>query len=473
MQILFVSTEAEPFAKSGGLGDVIGSLPKELIKQGADVRVVLPLYKSIKQKYQDKMQFLGEYNVDLAWRNLYCGLYQIDYEGIVYYFLDNENYFGRESYYGYFDDGERFAFYSKAVLLMLKNLDWLPEILHCNEWQTALVPIYLKSEFVSDVFYNRIHTVFTIHNVEYQGLFDSGVAQDLFGISQSYYAIIEYNGIINLLKGAIVCCDKLTTVSPTYAKELQDPYFSHKLDTVISQYAYKLSGIINGIDEEKYNPETDPLLFVNYTARGIKGKSTNKIKLQDRMGLIQDTKIPLIGMVGRLVAHKGIDLIAQDFDALLLKRVQIIILGTGDEVYQDFFLKKAKDYPGRVAVSIHFSPELANKIYAGSDFFLMPSKSEPCGIAQMISLRYGTIPIVRETGGLRDSIQAFNPNTHKGNGVTFVHYDKEELLDAINRGLELFKDTENWETLVANAFKSDFSWKKSAKNYMNLYLSLQ
>ncbi len=473
MQILFVSTEAEPFAKSGGLGDVVGSLPKELIKQGADVRVVLPLYQSIKQKYQDQLQFLYEYNVDLAWRNLYCGLYQIDYEGIVYYFLDNENYFGRESYYGYFDDGERFAFYSKAVLLMLKKLDWLPKVLHCNEWQTSLVPIYLKSELISDIFYNDMRTVFTIHNVEYQGLFDSGVVQDLFGISQSHFALIEYNGIINLLKGAIVCCDKLTTVSPTYAKELQDPYFSHKLDPVISQYAYKFVGIINGIDQEKYNPETDPLLFLNYTPRAIKRKSANKIKLQDRMGLIQDPKIPLVGMIGRLVAHKGIDLIAQDFDALLLEQVQIIILGTGDEAYQDFFLKKAQDYPGRVAVSIHFSPELANKIYAGSDFFLMPSKSEPCGIAQMISLRYGTIPIVRETGGLRDSIQAFNPNTQKGNGVTFVHYEKEELLYAINRGLELYKDPKNWRKLVANAFKSDFSWKKSANDYMNLYQSLR
>ncbi len=472
MKVLFVSTESEPFAKSGGLGDVIGSLPAELIKEGADVRVVLPLYRSIKLNYKKDMKFLGEFKVDLSWRQLYCGLYQLVFEGITYYFIDNEGYFDRESFYGYSDDGERFGFYSKAVLIMLQKIDWNPRILHCSEWQTALVPVYLKTNFKSEPFYSSVYTVFTIHNAEYQGQFDPCILGDLFGISIEDYPVVEHNGLVNLMKGGIVCCDRLTTVSPTYANELKDPYFAHHLDPIIRRYDYKLSGIINGIDQKKYNPATDPMICVNYTAGSRQRKRLNKDDLQACMGLERDHNIPLIGMIGRLVAHKGIDLVARQFDNILSENVQIVMLGTGDTVYQEFFLKMALKYPGRVAVSVNFSPDLANKIYAGSDLFLMPSKSEPCGIAQMIALRYGTIPIVRETGGLRDSIQAFDISTRKGNGITFVQYDEFELLDAVKRGLMLYQDSKNWEALLKNAFKSDFSWNKSAKAYMHLYNAL-
>jgi len=469
MKILFVSTEAEPFAKSGGLGDVIGSLPKALMKEGADARVVLPLYRRIRQCYGDQLIFLGEYTVALSWRQLYCGLYKMTYQGVEFYFIDNEAYFDREAYYGYFDDGERFAYYAKAVLSMLKTLDWCPDILHCHEWQTALVPIYLKVELAADPFYKEFHTVFTIHNIEYQGQFDLGIAQDLFGISVEHAALISFNNQINLLKGAIVCCDSLTTVSPTYAEELQEPYFAHKLDPVIRQYAYKLKGIINGIDQDKFNPATDPMIFCNYTQRGLKKKQANKDALRRQVGLAQAQEKPLIGMIGRLVAHKGIDLVAENVEFIIGQGAQIIILGTGDKAYEDFFIQKAKQHPDSVSVNIHFSPDLANKIYAGSDLFLMPSKSEPCGIAQMIALRYGTVPIVRETGGLKDSIKAFNPITKSGNGITFVDYDGTELQHAIRRGLALYKEEDTWQALVRNAFKSDFSWKQSAKAYIALY----
>jgi starch synthase len=472
MKILFVSTEAEPFAKSGGLGDVIGSLPKELIKKGADARVVLPLYRHIRQCYSDQLTFLGEHTVSLSWRQLYCGLHTMTYQGVVFYFIDNEAYFDREAYYGYFDDGERFAYYAMAVLGMLKILDWCPDILHCHEWQTALVPIYLKDELAAEPFFQHFHTVFTIHNVEYQGQFDLGIAQDLFGISREHTFLISFNNQINLLKGAIACCDSLTTVSPTYAEELQEPYFAHKLDPVIRQYAYKLKGIINGIDQDKFNPATDPMIFCNYTLRGLKKKQANKDALRRQMGLSQVQEKPLIGMIGRLVAHKGIDLVAENIEFIISQGAQIIMLGTGDKTYEEFFIQKAKQYPDSVSVNIHFSPDLANQIYAGSDLFLMPSKSEPCGIAQMIALRYGTVPIVRETGGLKDSIKAFNPITKSGNGITFVDYDGTELQQAIRRGLALYKEEDNWQALVRNAFKSDFSWKQSAKAYMALYESL-
>ncbi len=472
MKILYASTEAEPYAKSGGLGDVAGSLPKALNGLGADARVIMPLYKSIKRRFAGSLEFVRQLTVDLSWRKQYCGLFSVEEHGVVFYFIDNEQYFGRDAYYGYYDDGERFAFFSKAVVEVVKVLDFKPDIMHCNEWQTGLIPVYLKSVYSQDPFFAEMKTVFTIHNVEYQGRFDLSIGQDVFGLSEEQIALVEFKNMINLMKGAIVCCDRLTTVSPTYAKELEDPFFAHDLDGVVREFDYKFSGIINGIDTEKFNPETDKLLPVNYGNANIDKKTANKTALQQQLNLETDPTIPMIGMVGRLVAHKGLDLVKYCFSEIMSEKVQFVILGTGDEEYKHFFTHKACEYSGRVAASIHFSPELANKIYAASDFFLMPSRSEPCGLSQMIALRYGTIPIVRETGGLRDSVTAYDPVKKTGNGVTFVDYQSSEMLDAIRRGLYYYQKKELWKPLVDNAFKSDFSWGRSAEAYMSLYKEL-
>jgi len=472
MKILFISTEADPFAKSGGLGDVAGSLPKQLNKRRADTRVMMPLYKSVKRRFSGAMTFLGNIVVDLAWRKQYCGLFTLEEDNVRYYFVDNEQYFGRDAFYGYYDDGERFAFFSKAVLDLLKIMDFKPDILHCNEWQTAMIPVYLKSAYREDQFYSQVKTVFTIHNVEYQGKFDRGIALDVLGIPAEDMHIIDCDGGINLMKGAIVSCDRLTTVSPSYAEELKDPYYAHGLDRFIRQYEHKFQGIINGIDNDKFDPALDKIIYANYSLKTIDKKSVNKAALQEQMGLKIDPAIPLIGMVGRMVAHKGMDIVRNGFPAIMAENAQFAILGTGDEEYKHFFAHKAVEYKGQAAASIHFSADLANKIYAAADIFLMPSRSEPCGVAQMIALRYGTIPVVRETGGLKDSIAAFDPETGAGNGITFLDYNEDELIKAVKRALSYYGDRKLWHKLVGNAMKSDFSWRKSATKYMDLYRSV-
>ncbi len=472
MKILFVSTEAEPFAKSGGLGDVVGSLPKQLKNRKADARVILPLYKSIKRRFAGDLNFIGEITVTLSWRRQYCGLFSIEDNGILYYFVDNEQYFGRDAYYGYYDDGERFAYFSKAVLELLKIMEFKPDILHCNEWQTAMIPVYLKSVYKNDDFYRPVRSVFTIHNIEYQGKFDTAVAQDIIGLPIGDLPLIELNGMVNMMKGAIICCDRLTTVSESYSRELKDPYFAHGLDGVIRDNDFKLIGIINGIDYEKFDPATDRVIYANYNGRTIDKKLVNKAALQEQMGLRIDPDIPMIGMVGRMVAHKGMDLVKNSFTGIMEENVQFVVLGTGDEEYKHFFTHKAHEYKGKVAASIHFSTDMANKIYAASDMFLMPSKSEPCGVAQMIALRYGTIPIVRKTGGLRDSILTFDSESGTGNGITFDDYSENAMMNAIRQALDYYQEKKMWKKLVSNALRSDFSWKKSAAKYMELYKSL-
>jgi len=469
VNILFISTEADPFAKSGGLGDVIGSLPRELNKLGADARVMLPLYKSIRQKYLAKMKFIKDFTVMLSWRSQYCGIYQMEYEGVTFYFLDNEQYFDRDAYYGYYDDGERFAYYSKAALEALKIIDFESDIIHCSEWQTALVPVYLKTLLKADPLYSRLKTVFTIHNIEYQGKFDKSILHDLLGISEADKGVLEYDGAINYMKGAVVTCDKLTTVSSSYAEEIMYPFYGKGLEIIIKENRYKLSGILNGIDTHLFNPFRDPFIPAKFSKNNPGMKQENKTALQNSLELGQDAELPIIAMIGRLTEHKGIELVIGVFEEMMKEKIQFILLGTGDAKYEDFFRRKAGAYPGRMSVTTTFSAELASRIYAGADLFLMPSVSEPCGLAQMISLRYGTIPIVRETGGLKDSISPYNPETGKGNGITFLSVNAQDMLGAIRRAVKLYWDKEQWNILVGNGMRSDFSWKASSKEYMRLY----
>lgn len=469
LNILFISTEAEPFAKSGGLGDVIGSLPRELNRLGAETRVLLPLYKGIREKYESDLKFVTETTVMLSWRTQYCGIFRMEQEGVVWYFLDNEQYFNRDAYYGYYDDGERFAYFSKAALEVLPLLDFMPDILHCSEWQTALIPVYLKTLFRQNPLYNRLRTVFTIHNIEYQGKFDGVILQDLLGISEADRGILEYDGTVNYMKGAVVTCDKLTTVSRSYAEEIMHPFYGKGLENIIRENRYKLSGILNGIDTNRYNPYKDPFVPVRYSQKSPDKKEENKAVLQRSLGLEQNKEIPILAMIGRLADHKGIDLVISVFDEIMEEKLQFVLLGTGESKYEDFFRSKASDYKGRMSVNTSFSAEMASRIYAGADLFLMPSISEPCGLAQMISLRYGTIPIVRETGGLKDSIQPVNPETGTGNGITFATVNAQDMMGAVKRGINLYSDKEQWNILIRSGMNTDFSWKKSSKEYLRLY----
>ncbi|MDD2190173.1 MAG: glycogen synthase GlgA [Eubacteriales bacterium] len=469
MNILFISTEAEPFAKSGGLGDVIGSLPRELNKLGADARVMLPLYKGIRDNFKDSMKLIKDFTVMLSWRTQYCGIYQMDYKGVTFYFLDNEQYFDRDAYYGYYDDGERFAYYAMAALKALDFIDYRPDILHCSEWQTAMVPVYLKTLFRDNLSMARLKTVFTIHNIEYQGKYDKVILRDLLGLPETDRGILEYNGVINYMKGAIVTCDRLTTVSRTYAEEIMFPFYGKGLDNIIKENRYKLSGILNGIDTNLYNPYRDGFIAKKYSKTKPEMKQYNKTALQNSLALNQDEEIPIIAMIGRLAEHKGIDLVIGVFDELMTENIQFVLQGTGESKYQEFFRKKAKQYTGRMSVNTTFSAETANRIYAGADLFLMPSISEPCGLAQMIALRYGTIPIVRETGGLKDSIVPYNPETGTGNGISFRSINAQDMIGAIKRAITLYWDKAHWNTLINNGMKSDFSWKVSSKEYIKLY----
>lgn len=469
LNILFISTEADPFAKSGGLGDVIGSLPRELNRQGADARVMLPLYKGISKKYQSQMKFVTNFNVMLSWRTQYCGIFEMEYEGVTFYFLDNEQYFDRDAYYGYYDDGERFSYYSRAALEALKKLEFTPDILHCSEWQTALVPVYLKTLLKIDPFYSSLKTVFTIHNIEYQGKFDQNILHDLLGLSESDRGILDYKGDINFMKGAIVTCDRLTTVSSSYAEEITFSFFGKGLENIIKENKYKLQGILNGIDVKLYNPAKDPNLAVRYSKNTQSKKVENKLALQETLGLPKDAEAPVVAMIGRLAEHKGIDLVMSVFDELMQEKIQFVMLGTGEVKYENFFRGKEAEYPGRVSVSTEFSAELASRIYSGADIFLMPSISEPCGLAQMISLRYGTIPVVRETGGLKDSIVPYNKETGKGNGITFLTVNAQDMIGAVKRAIKLYWNKEQWNAIVNNGMNTDFSWKASSKEYIRLY----
>ena len=460
MKILYAASEATPFAKSGGLADVAGSLPKALVKDGVDARVIMPLYGDLKMR--DRLEYVTNYSVPVGWRSQYCGLFTAVRDGVTFYFLDNEYYFKRSGLYGFYDDGERFAFFSRACLEMLFYTDFVPDVINCNDWQTALTPVYLNLYYRHLDKFSRIKTVFTIHNIQYQGKYGLDILEDTCGIGNRDAHILEYDGCANFMKGAIETADKISTVSPTYAQEILDPWFSHGLDGLLRQKQYKLCGILNGIDVVVNDPATDPALAANYDVNTVQdGKPICKKAMLEQFGMDQDGS-PVMGMVTRLVGHKGLDLVRSVAEGLLQQGIQLVILGSGEHGYEAFFNDLAYRHPGRVGVYIGFNATLAQQIYAGSDIFLMPSKSEPCGLSQMVACRYGAVPVVRETGGLKDSIK--DSGDGKGNGFTFGSYNAHDLFQACWRAKEGYWNEEGWPVLVKRAMEHDFSWSVSAKS---------
>ena len=471
MRVLFCTSEALPFAASGGLGDVAGSLPQALRARLVGCRIVMPLYDSIPQELRQEMKFVTSLSVPVAWRRQYCGIFEAKYGGVIYYLIDNQYYFKREGLYGHYDDAERFAFLSRAALEMLPYIDFKPDVIHCNDWQTAMIPVYYRLFYANNDWYAGIKTLFTIHNIQYQGKYGMDLIKDVLGVPQSETQLLEYDKCVNLMKGAIECANWVSTVSPTYAQEILDPWYSHGLDGILRARSWKLSGILNGIDTVNYNPETDKNLYANYNAEDPGAKAVNKRKLQERLNLNLDPGAPLIGMVTRLVSHKGLDLVKAALDQLMAETdVQFVILGSGDWEYETFFKDMQGKYPGRFCACFGFVPELSRKIYAGADIFLMPSKSEPCGLSQMIALRYGTIPVVRATGGLKDSIQ--DSGSGEGNGFVFENYDSNDMLHAIHRALDGYANRDGWKILMERAMKCDNSWGRSANDYIRLYRDL-
>ena len=472
MKILYAASEAVPFCKTGGLADVAGSLPAALAAQGAEVAVVLPLYQKVKEKFGDQLYFECYDYVDLAWRHSYCGLFSLEKDGVTWYFLDNEQYFNRPELYGYMDDGERFGFFSRAVVRMLPHFKFWPEVIHCNDWQTALVPIYLKDDGVREDRFRGIRTVLSIHNIEYQGRYGRQTLGDLFGLDHGWAddGTILMDGDVNLLKGAILCADAVNAVSPTYANELKMPYFAHRLDGIMRRCGYKLYGVLNGIDVKRYDPATDPHIAVNYSAEDMSGKQADKAELQKILGLRQEPYVPIVGIVSRLVSHKGLDLVCEVLHDMMELPLQLVILGKGDRKYEEFFQWAAQQYPGRMAVRLDYNEELSMAIYAGADLFLMPSRSEPCGLSQMIAMRYGTVPIVRETGGLKDTVTPYEAWRDSGNGFTFANYASSDMLYVIREAVYLYKDyPDAFARLRARAMACDFSWARSAGEYLHIY----
>lgn len=473
MKILYASSEALPFMASGGLADVAGALPRALCENGVDCRVIMPLYSGIKPELRDKMTYLTSFSVPLGWRRQYCGIFTAEYKGVTYYFVDNEYYFKRDGLYGHFDDGERFAYFARAIVEAIAHIGFVPDILHLNDWQTALASVYLNLFYRDDPRFASIKTVFTIHNIQYQGNFGREILEELLGIDNSNMGLMEYDGRINFMKAAIASSNMVTTVSPSYANEIMDPWYSFGMDPFLRENSFKLCGILNGIDVDLYDPSKDPVLAKNYTQKAfLMGKKANKKALCEELGLNFDEDKPLIAIITRLVPPKGIDLIRYIFDELMEKGVQVAILGSGEYEYEEYFKDCASRYQGNVAVKLGFIPELSRKIYAGADIFLMPSKSEPCGLSQMIACRYGTVPVVRETGGLKDSIIDFGTNQENACGYTFKTYNAHDMLSAIERAITAFGDKELWKKQVGQAITADFSWNTSAKRYIDMYNSL-
>lgn len=477
LKILFVAAEAVPFAKSGGLGDVIGSLPKELKQQGVDARVIMPNYQDIPEKYKKVMVLKSKFVVQVGWRQKYCGVLEMVYQGITFYFIDNEYYFKRHGFYGYNDDAERFGFFCRAVLESLTKIDFMPDILHCHDWHTGMVSVLLDAHYREVPEYSHLKTLFTIHNLRYQGVFPKEILQDVLGLGWEYFNPdgVEFNNTVNFLKGGLAYSDMISTVSRTYAEEIQDPYFGEQLDGFLRTRQKDLVGIINGLDYEDYNPATDTKIFTNYDVKSLAKRTENKLALQKQLGLAVSADIPMIAVVSRLVGPKGIDLMERRLVDMLKGMemddhvAQLVILGTGEARYENFFRYIAWQYPGKISASIMFDDALARQIYAGADMFLMPSLYEPCGIGQLIAMRYGCVPIVRETGGLRDTVEPYNEETGTGNGVSFANYNAHEMSDAIDATFEMFKNKKQWKQVVSNGMNSDYSWKKSAQQYQAVY----
>lgn len=475
MQIVFASAECAPFVKTGGLGDVAGSLPAALVRAGAEVIVMVPKYATIKDEYKAQMEHFSDFYVSLGWRNEYCGLEKLEHDGVTYMFIDNERYFARDYPYGFFDDGERFAFFSKAITESLQHLPagFECDILHCNDWQTALAPVFLREFYQGLPPYDRVKTVFSIHNVAFQGQFSDTVMEDILGVAHIPAAASQLRCdacSINYMLGALRYADAITTVSPTYANEIQTPEFGEGLDGVLRERSYALQGILNGIDVAGFDPATDKRIAANYTVEDRSGKAVCKAKLQEELGLEVRDDRPLMVMVTRLTRQKGMDLVMYALDRILAGGVQVAVLGTGDRDYEDGLRYFQDKYPGTMAARIEFDPALSRRMYAAADMFLMPSKFEPCGLSQIIAMRYGTLPIVRETGGLKDTVQPYNEFTGEGTGFSFTNFNGDEMGDAVFRAARLFWDNRDaWNQLVTQAMSQDFSWTRSADKYLDLY----
>ena len=471
MKILFAASEAFPFCKTGGLADVAGSLPVSLAENGDQVAVILPLYDKIGEQWRRQMTFRRYIYVDLGWRHEYCGLFSLERQGVTWYFVDNEKYFRRGRLYGEFDDGERFAFFSHAVIDLLPSLDWMPDVLHCNDWQSALVPIYIRDEAVRDDFYKGIRTVITVHNIEYQGKCNLQFNYDVLGLGAGCDEILRFDDCTNFMKSAIVTADRVTTVSETYAQELRYPYYSHGLDGVLQSRGSDFSGITNGIDMQVFDPAKIENIAQNFTAKTLReGKIANKLALQQRVGLPEDRDVAVLAMVTRLVGHKGIDLLCYIAERLIQRRIQLVIIGTGEEKYEWYLNTLRERFGDKVSVNLLFDGGLANLVYAASDLYLMPSKSEPCGLSQLIAMRMGSVPVVNATGGLKDTVWPYNEADETGRGFTFQSYNADDFLAAIDRALALYyNEPEKWLRLAENDMAVDSSWDVPAQKYMALF----
>jgi starch synthase len=473
VKVLFAVSECGPFAKSGGLADVAGSLPKELKSLGTDVRVILPKYGTISEEYKKEMKKVKEFSVSVGWRNQYCGIEELTYQGVTFYFIDNEYYFKRDRLYGYYDDGERFAYFNRAVLEAIGHLNFYPDVIHCHDWHTAMIPYLLRMEYVKRNGYGLIRTVFTIHNLQFQGVFPKEVLGDLLGMDFQYFhpEHLEFFGAINFMKGALVAADEITTVSPTYKEEIQTAVFGEKLEGLLKTREEDLIGILNGIDEDFYNPAKDPLIYQTFTPTDYQQKAINKKEVQKLFGLPQKSTTPLMVMITRLTKQKGLDLVKCVLHEILQEDIQVIILGTGDYEYEEFLKHAAYYNPEKLKVNIGFNENLAHKLYAAADLFLMPSLFEPCGLGQLIAMKYGAVPIVRETGGLNDTVQAWNEVTEEGNGFSFRNFNAHDMLYTIRRAIH-FYHSDVWGEIVQRAMLMDNSWAQSAFRYNQLYAEL-
>ena len=479
MKVLYVASEAVPFCKTGGLADVAGTLPKALKEAGVDVRVILPKFGAIPEQYRNNMEHVYDGEVSVSWRTKFVGIDKYELDGVTYYFVDNLEYFFREGFYGYDDDAERFSFFCRAILNCLEAIDFWPDVINANDWHSALVPVLLKLEHQGDERYEKIKTIFTIHNLKYQGIFPKDVMSDVLGLDWQYFnnGDLEFYDAVNFMKGGIIYADYVSTVSKTYAQEIQYEYFGEHLDGLLRKRRDDLYGIVNGIDYDTFNPATDKNLFVNYDNsdkfNSFERKCDNKEKLQELLGLPKGRKIPMVSMVTRLVAAKGLDLVVRMMDELLQHEdFQFVLLGTGDKVYEDWFKGLAWRFPNKVSTNIRFNNELAQRIYAASDIFLMPSNYEPCGIGQLIAMRYGAVPVVRETGGLKDTVQQYDKYAKSGNGFVFSNYNAHEMMYSLKRALSTYGSFEVWMQIEYNAMNSDYSWKESAREYKELYEKL-
>lgn len=472
MKILFAAAECAPFFKTGGLGDVAGALPKALKEKGADIRVVLPYFSKMGDQYKAKVEDLFNFEVEVGWRRQYCGVKYLKHQGIEYYFIDNMYYFNRPNLYGDYDDGERFAFFQMALIELMEKIDFIPDVVHVNDYHTAMVPFLLKEKYHWIQAYRKIRSVLTIHNIEFQGQYDASIMADLFGMGAERYedGTIRYNDCVNFMKAGILYADRVTTVSPSYAEEIKTPEFGSGLDVILRMESGKLSGIVNGIDYDMFDPMTDPAIFTHYDSKHLEKKLENKAKLQELLGLPVRKEVPMIGIVSRLTYQKGFHLLLQEMENLMQFDVQLVLIGTGDPDFENGFRYFGEKFPEKASIQIAFDVQLAQKVYAGVDMFLMPSAFEPCGLSQMISMRYGTLPVVHEIGGLKDTVQPYNPLTQEGTGFGFVDYQSYFLMNALKQAIELYQqEPETWQKLMRSAMAKDFSWDVSSQRYLELY----